>query len=112
MVVMEIVLDATSVTPEDMDIFLEGGVCVEARAVLNRNWEDYLSPDLVEGYGGQQVQIQWLETDWTLDETPNNLWLTVKYSHLTVEALQKRYEEQNLEVGYQVLYSRDVASSD
>lgn len=43
MVVMEIDLDATNVTPEDMAIFLEGGVCVEAKAVLNRDWEDYLS---------------------------------------------------------------------
>ena len=112
MVAIEIILDATNVTPEDMNIFLEGGVSVEARAVLNRNWEDYLSPDLVEKYGGQQIQIQWLEMDWTLDETPNNLWLTVKYPHLTVEALQSRYQEQNLELGYQVLYSRDTTSSD
>ena len=112
MVVMEIDLDATNVTPEDIDIFLEGGVCIEAKAVLNREWEDYLSPNLVEEYGGQKVQIQWLETDWTLDETPNTLWLTVKYPHLTVEALRSRYEEQNLELCYQVLYPRDTTSSD
>ena len=112
MVIMEIDLDATNVTPEDIDIFLNGGICIEAKAVLNREWEDYLSPDLVEGYGGQKVQIQWLETDWRIDETPNTLRLTVKYPYLTVAALEKRYEEQNLELGYGVLYSRDMTSSD
>lgn len=58
------------------------------------------------------MQIQWLETDWRLDETPNILRLTVKYPYLTVEALKLRYEEQNLELGYQVLSSRDTTSSD
>ena len=111
MVVMKLRLDATNVTPEDIKVFLEGGICLEATAVLNRCWEDYLSPDLVADYGGEQVQIQWLETDWQSDQTPNDLWLTVKYPKATLEDLEELYVEQPLTVDYHVLYSRDTDSS-